>query len=308
MPPKLALDVPTFILASALTALVQAGAMYFIYRTRKTYPGFGIWVLTYLAHSVGLLLLIARGLIPDFLSVVISNTLTSGAPLMTWIGAQFFFGRPRPRWPFVAVLCLLAAGLSHFWYLEPNLSARIVLIALVMGGFCLASAWDLWRLPGPELRQASRFTALSMAAYGLLALSRAVTPFTSQALGAPFENTIFHGLFFMGSVLVGIIPSYGMITMNAQRLEGELYAREAQVRATVEDLTRALAEVQTLSELLPICSACKKVRDDAGYWQQVDNYFAQHSGVRFSHGICPECLARLYPEAAERVLPKTEDA
>ncbi|MFZ5586866.1 MAG: hypothetical protein ACOZHQ_13175 [Thermodesulfobacteriota bacterium] len=308
MPPKLTLDVPTFILASAMTALVQAGAMYFIYRTRKTYPGFGLWALTYLTHGVGLLLLMARGLIPDFVSVVVSNVMTSGTPLLTWIGAQVFFGRPRPRWPFVAVLCLLAAGLAYYWYIEPNLSARIVLIALVMGGLCLASAWDLWRLPGPDLRQASRFTALSMAAYGLLALSRAATPFTSQALDAPFQNTIFHGLFFMGSVLVGIIPSYGMITMNAQRLEGELNAREAEVRATVDELTQALAEVRTLSELLPICSACKKVRDDAGYWQQVDNYFAQHSGVRFSHGICPDCLARLYPDAAERMNHKDKNA
>ncbi|MFH1060343.1 MAG: hypothetical protein V1797_16900 [Pseudomonadota bacterium] len=308
MPPRLALDVPTFILASALTALVQAGAMYFIYRTRKTYPGFGVWVATYFAHGAGLLLLMARGVIPDFLSVVVSNVMTSGAPLLTWLGAQIFFGRRRPLWPCLALLALLAAGLAYYWYVEPNLSARIVVIALVMGGFCLASAWDLWRLPGPDLRQASRFTGLSMGVYGLLALSRAVTPFTSQALDAPFQNTLFHGLFFMGSVLVGIIPSYGMITMNAQRLEGELNAREAEVQATVDELTQALAEVQTLSDLLPICSACKKVRDDAGYWQQVDNYFAQHSGVRFSHGICPDCLTRLYPDAAERINQKHKNA
>lgn len=308
MSPNHGLDVSSFILAAALTALVQAGAMYFIYRTRKTYPGFGVWVLAYLTYGVGLLLLMARGLIPDFLSVVVSNLMTSGTPLLTWIGAQIFFGRRRPLWPFLILLGLLVAGLSYYWYLAPSLGARIVLIALVMGGLCLASAWDLWRLPGPDLRQASRFTALSVAVYGLLALSRGLTPFTSQALDAPFQNTIFHGLFFMGSVLVGIIPSYGMITMNAQRLEGELNAREAEVRATVDELTRALAEVQTLSDLLPICSACKKVRDDAGYWQQVDNYFAQHSGVRFSHGICPDCLDRLYPEVTERVERKTRQA
>jgi hypothetical protein len=106
---------------------------------------------------------------------------------------------------------------------------------------------------------------------------------------------------------VGIIPSYGLITMNAQRLEGELQAREADVMRTVEDLTQALAEVKTLSDLLPICSSCKKIRDDAGYWQQVDNYFAKRSGLRFTHGICPDCLDKLYPEVVQRLENKAKD-
>jgi hypothetical protein len=302
------LDVSSLILAAALTALVQAGAMYFILRTRKTYPGFGAWVLTYLANGLSLLLLMSRDRIPDFLSVVAANVLASGTPLLTWIGVQMFFEVRRPRWPFLAVLGVLGAGLSYFWYLEPNLDVRVVLIALVMGGNCLAGAWDLWHLPGPDLRQASRFTALSLGLYGVLALSRGLTPFTGMTLSNPFESTLFNGLFFLGSVLVGIIPSYGWITMNAQRLEGELHAREAEVMRTVEDLTQALTEVKALSDLLPICSSCKKIRDDAGYWQQVDNYFAERSGLRFTHGICPDCLSKLYPEVAMRMGDKIREA
>lgn len=308
MLPQHGLDVPSLILAAALTALVQAGAMFFIYRTRKTYPGFGAWTLTYLVHGTGLLLLAGREVVPDFLSVVISNLMTSSAPLVVWVGVQAFFERRRPRAPFLIALAALGGGLAYYWYVEPSLTARIVMIAMVMGGFCVAAAVDLWRLPGPALRQASRFTAIALGLYGLLALSRGLTPITNQALTTPFDNNIFHGLFFLGSVLVGILPSYGLITMNAQRMEGELNAREAEVRRTVDELTQALAEVQTLSELLPICSACKKVRDDAGYWQQVDNYFAQHSGVRFSHGICPDCLTRLYPDMAEHISQKAGDA
>ena len=62
------------------------------------------------------------------------------------------------------------------------------------------------------------------------------------------------------------------------------------------ELQAALVQVRTLSGLLPICAACKKIRDDAGYWHQVDVYIRDHSGARFSHGICPDCRARLYPE------------
>jgi hypothetical protein len=56
-----------------------------------------------------------------------------------------------------------------------------------------------------------------------------------------------------------------------------------------EQLTSARAEVQTLSGLLPICAWCKKVRDDAGYWQQVEDYFERRNRIRFTHGICHDC-------------------
>ncbi len=65
-------------------------------------------------------------------------------------------------------------------------------------------------------------------------------------------------------------------------LEHELLAR-------VQELEEALANVQRLQGLLPICSYCKKVRDDKDYWHQVENYVAQHADVQFSHSICPSC-------------------
>ena len=57
----------------------------------------------------------------------------------------------------------------------------------------------------------------------------------------------------------------------------------------VRELEEALARVKQLQGLLPICSYCKKIRDDQNYWQQVEGYISEHSGAVFSHGICPEC-------------------
>jgi HAMP domain-containing protein len=62
------------------------------------------------------------------------------------------------------------------------------------------------------------------------------------------------------------------------------------------ELERLLAEVRTLSGLLPICSNCKKIRDDQGYWKQVEVYIGEHSEAQFTHGICPDCVKTLYPE------------
>jgi PAS domain S-box-containing protein len=63
-------------------------------------------------------------------------------------------------------------------------------------------------------------------------------------------------------------------------------------------LTDALAKTKKLSGMLPICSSCKKIRDDKGYWNQIESYIRNHSEAEFSHGICPECAKKLYPNLA----------
>jgi CheY-like chemotaxis protein len=70
---------------------------------------------------------------------------------------------------------------------------------------------------------------------------------------------------------------------------------EEQARLVLE-LQEALARVRTLSGLLPICAHCKNIRDDRGYWNQLEDYLTTHSGIEFSHGICPPCFAKLYPD------------
>jgi len=62
------------------------------------------------------------------------------------------------------------------------------------------------------------------------------------------------------------------------------------------ELRQALSEIKTLSGLLPICGSCKKIRNDKGYWEQMEIYIRDHSEADFSHGICPECAEKLYPE------------
>jgi len=79
---------------------------------------------------------------------------------------------------------------------------------------------------------------------------------------------------------------------------------EIQLEKTVVDLRRALTEVKTLTGLLPICSNCKKIRDDTGYWKDVETYISQHSTAEFSHGICPDCMQKLYPEQYETLVKK----
>lgn len=71
--------------------------------------------------------------------------------------------------------------------------------------------------------------------------------------------------------------------------------REELVRQKNE-LQDALEQIKILRGFLPICCSCKKIRDDKGYWRQIESYISEHSEATFSHGICPECEKKLYPE------------
>ncbi|MHB8910844.1 MAG: response regulator [Syntrophales bacterium] len=68
----------------------------------------------------------------------------------------------------------------------------------------------------------------------------------------------------------------------------------------VEELHRALDQIKTLRGIVPICSNCKKIRDDQGYWSQVEVYVRDHTEAEFSHSICPECREKLYPELVRK--------
>lgn len=87
-----------------------------------------------------------------------------------------------------------------------------------------------------------------------------------------------------------------------QKLRSEIEERmRAQVERekSIRELQDALSQIKTLKGLLPICAACKKIRDDKGYWNQIEVFIRDHSEAEFSHSICPECMTKLYPELTE---------
>ncbi len=78
---------------------------------------------------------------------------------------------------------------------------------------------------------------------------------------------------------------------------------ETRVRERTRELEQALEKVQVLSVMLPICCSCKKIRNDQGYWQRVEQFMELHTSARFTHGLCPECAVLLYVDILSK--PKT---
>ncbi|MBD3315555.1 MAG: hypothetical protein GF344_07185 [Chitinivibrionales bacterium] len=94
---------------------------------------------------------------------------------------------------------------------------------------------------------------------------------------------------------VTIAPFPGGATIVSQDIT-EAKRVEHERLELIEQLRKALDEVVALRELLPICAQCKRIRDDKGYWRNVETYFSERRNVDFSHTMCPDCIRRLYPE------------
>ncbi len=100
------------------------------------------------------------------------------------------------------------------------------------------------------------------------------------------------------SILLGF---YLVVAVLLSRLRATMLERSK----LIGELQDTLKEVKELRGILPICSSCKKIRTDEGYWQNVEDYISHHTHAEFSHGICRECAKKLYPEYYARMEKKT---
>ncbi len=143
-------------------------------------------------------------------------------------------------------------------------------------------------------------------------LGEIFTAFMNVVLSTVFWGYISLDLLIIGSIdalvvssLVSAIGIY-LIRKNAEltnqihtnrRVEEALQQEAAALEQNNQELQAALAKIKTLSEMLPICSYCNKIRDDKGYWERVEIYISKHTNTVFSHGMCPECGEKAMQEA-----------
>ncbi len=103
-------------------------------------------------------------------------------------------------------------------------------------------------------------------------------------------------------IVLLIVQALGLVTswqLHTSRRAG--FAAAVEERRLADELRTALDDVKTLEGLIPICASCKKVRDDEGFWHEVEAYVRTRSDAEFSHSICPGCMQTLYPQVADRI-------
>ena len=116
-------------------------------------------------------------------------------------------------------------------------------------------------------------------------------------------------LIWLGTWLVPLLNDTGQVTAImgiARDITNQKWLEEDKQKL-LDRLRNALAEITTLGGLLPICSMCKKIRDDKGYWQQVESYIQTHTNATFTHGVCPDCIPKLYPDYNPNQSKKKEE-
>jgi hypothetical protein len=236
------------------------------------------WALAAWTMTVADVLFAARPVLPHAFGRLLPTLCVTVGHIILLFGAQQTAGLAlRWRLP-AAVLAVHAAGLVGFLLAPSIADFRMVFNGLIWGSFSVASALCL-RRGSPHFWKSVFAPATAFWAHAAFHGLRLVLAFG-------FAATEWHRAVAVLQIAGDLEVSFFMVALFVGLLIAHLQLRH-------EELMHAQAEVQTLSGLLPICAWCKKVRDDDGYWRQVEEYFSLHSQVRFTHGVCVDCLEKL---------------
>ena len=314
-------------LTTALAGSLEALAAVYLLRNATEFKGdlgrvsdvlvfllFGVGIASMIGATVGTIGNCTSGVLPwadawrlwriwwlgDAIGILIV-----GALLLAW-SVRFEPGWSIARSAEVAVLFPVLAALVavvHGGMFEPDLVAPLSFLAFPF------VMWAALRF-GLKGATAAVVVAVAFALWGVL---HGEGPFAEPrfAVGMVFFYGYAASLAVTGLLLAAATTerrrSAEELARIGQDLDIRVRERTADLqeelvrrRRAQEELQSALHNVKTLSGLLPICASCKKIRDDGGYWTQVERYLTEHTQAQFSHGLCPECFASLYPEFSDR--------
>jgi hypothetical protein len=211
------------------------------------------------------------------------------------------------RTPYIDKAILLVMGISLFEIILTFVSGYtagvicVVYFTVFFGPFFLLIAGIKCWVNG-----------LTIARYYIIAWSVllfSIIIFNFRNLGVLPSTPLIHFSVYIGTAIEVIFLSLALgdriTVLKNDNLRAQIKAFEAEKALTKvleKEVEERTSQVRTMSGLLPICASCKKIRDDQGYWQQVEKYVGEHSEAVFSHSICPDCIEKLYPEYADSIL------
>lgn len=415
------IDVKTVLLTMLATDVLCAFVLVQLWRqSRERFNGTGLWAINYFVCGGALFLVLLRGIVPDWVSLVLANAMAVGAGILGYMGLERFADRKGPQIHNYVLLGAFVIVHSYFSLVQPDLRMRDINIAAAFVIISFQCVWLMLVRVSPQLRPLTRDVGLVCGAAGLVNIFRIVellavpdleqdyfhprgpeaiipvlylmlilvltyslslmvnkrlllrirneeekfstafhcSPYAISltnfsdgrilAVNEAFMNTTGYtaseivggtllDLCFWRSVenrnaIVDKLSKYGSVmdveeqfrTKSGEIRTGLISAgivivnNERSILSSIVDITErkqveedrnrliselqgALSQIKTLSGLLPICASCKKIRNDKGYWQQIELYIQEHSDAAFTHGICPACARALYPELVDKL-------
>jgi hypothetical protein len=291
------MDLATLYYCNMITSAFLGVALLFFRNRQKTYPGFGLWTTSAFLAATGYAATMLRLAGPEYLAVVMSNLCFTFTGVLRLQGMMLFLGGQRMNRAFYVLPFLELAGVSWFLWASNSLAMRVLVLSLSLAFLAWVTASVLFRHSATTNRTLYRVLG-GLYVFFMCLLAARVFIILGDPNATLFGSSpvIFRWVYLMATMLIEIAWVLGFLMMNSQRMEEELRSSQDSLARTVDRLENSLAEVKTLSGLLPICAECKNVRNDKGYWQQIEVYLSEHSEADFSHGICPNCMKKLYPE------------
>jgi hypothetical protein len=291
-------EIRTLYFSTCATLFTLSACMVSYLLSRKTYPGFLSWTIGSALSFLAILLIGLRNILPDFISIIASNAFGILAMFLFYSGFKSFAGekvKVNFHLSFIILYCVFL--FPFFTYVAPNLRARIIIVSIANAIYFLLCGLVHYRQGQMGLIKLNKLLITTILILVSLRAFRAIYYFMPSSNTSNLMSAgVLPGVMILLLAVLSMTFIVSLMQLNSQKLE------EERVKL-INNLQRALDEIKTLKGIIPICSFCKKVRDDKGYWEQVDVYIYKHSDADISHSICPECLKKNYPEEYEEIYP-----
>jgi signal transduction histidine kinase len=241
----MAIDVRTLFIVHAVISLTLAGLMVVFWRGHRSIPGLGCWTMGATLLGAMVLGVGLRGALPDFLSIVVANSLGVVCLAAFWNGIRLFDGRPA-RWMAPAlVVVAVAAAFAYYTYVARDFLPRIVIISTTLSAGCALCAYELMRGPARDYRRSAMSAAATFAVMTLALAYRAVSTILLPAPQQVFAPSASQGVYFLVSLSSSVLVAIALLMMAAHRLQRQLEMRNSELEAArieAEQASRAKSE------------------------------------------------------------------
>ena len=289
------IDIKTLMLSNMLVSVFFCIAFFIYSLDQTTYRGFRLWTLSPLIMALGFVSIFLRGSIPLGVSIFAVNGLF---PLVAVIRLdaikRFLVGKPLAKLAYTLPIFVVIAAMI-FYFVDDRIEIRAFILSSTLFILSVSISWNLVRNSPLENRLLYYSAGIFIATRGLTILIWAIL-WQINDQEHIFDTSIWSSIHFEFGLISEIGQNLIFLMMNSKRAEKDFIESRSKLNSTVLDLRAALSEVKKLQGILPICSYCKKIRDDHGAWQGIEGYVRERSDAEFSHGICPECAKKHYPD------------
>lgn len=284
------------LLFSAAVAGTQAIVMAAFLLSHRGHKGFAQWTVATALGAASLAFFALRGLVPALVSIVgVDLSLLAMAPLFL-DGTRRFLGAGHSSRAWYATSATALAVCLFFTLGRDEIGIRTAVLMAATAAPLAATSLLVARHHLAERSLLHTWLATEFGLSAAIIFARGVWVWRQTGFSL-LDEAPLQVAFFATAVVLNLGITATLVLLTTDRAAAELAAARAELTARVGDLEQAIAEVRTLEGLLPVCAACKRIRDEQGEWIQMEVYVRDRTRATFSHGLCPECLPKYFPVA-----------